>query len=306
MQRNPLAFAKMINSGACYQANDCNFIQRLLGLCPTPMPTQTPCAMRDQNGVNVLGATAYTETDAGETLAHDPVAVTALMMVQMNSFIASHERGWITLGTWTQSPENIVANTSVPLINDIAEKVVEGYCLDSTNPLSVVNSAYPSVAQDALLQSLAGNPLVRSEVSIDATRVDEFRADTEQPLQYVINPPGATRAIVIGGANVSRARLSYQCMVGQQAVINGDPNTFTNALSATGNFSCNTCPTVSEWWWLIPSTVTPNDRISIGGLIGQQIGATQRYIRVSESQSCIFDKKLWRLFICRILQLSAG
>ena len=271
MRNNPLAFANMMNAGVCYQGT-------------TPTPTPIPCAMRDRNGVNVLAATAFTETDAGGVLAQDPVAVTALMMVQMNSFIASRERGWIKLGTWTQDPDDIIAPTSVPVINDIAGKVVEGYCLDSTNPLALVNSSYPSVAQDSLLQSLAGNPLARFEASIDATRADEFRADLiRQPLQYVITPLGATRAIVIGGPNVPRAWLGYQCAVGQQAVINGDPNTFTNPLSAEGNHICTPCTNVSEWWWLIPNTVTPNDRVSIGGLVGQQLGANQRYIRVSDT-----------------------
>lgn len=44
MQSNPLLFANVVNSGMCLQVTDCNFIERLFGLCPTPEPfvTNTP------------------------------------------------------------------------------------------------------------------------------------------------------------------------------------------------------------------------------------------------------------------------
>jgi RHS repeat-associated protein len=288
MSMSPTLFANLMNAGMCYQTNDCNIIQRLLGLCPTPPPpTQTPCGMRDNNGVNVLAATAITESDGFGPLAQDDAAVAALMAMQLNTFIATNGASWRELGTWTgagQSAATIVADSTQTRILDIATQMVNGYCTNPSDPMALVNQSYPNIAGNQCLQGIAGNPDARFEVSIDATRAADFRADSNYPLQCVFEASGADRAIVVGGVDITGAWLGYQCAVGEQAVLARDPNTITNALSATGNYSCTPCTTVNEWWWRIPSSLSADVRNQIGTQIGQPISATQQFVRVNNSQ----------------------
>jgi len=243
--------------------------------------------MRDKRGIDVLAATAITETDSGGLLSQNRNAVLALMLMQVNTFIATGEASWRELGTWEDnglSSETVVADRNQTMIIDIASLVVEGYCQNPANLLAVVNAKYPTIASDHPLQNLAGKPDARFESSIDATRIDQFRQDSRQPLQYVIEVPDATRAIVLGGGNVPRAWLGYQCPVGQQARLTSDPNTMTTAKSRPENHECITCPNVGYWWWQIPDTVTNENRNQIGVQIGQEISPNVRYIRVSENQ----------------------
>ncbi|MCC6615500.1 MAG: hypothetical protein IT320_18650 [Anaerolineae bacterium] len=289
-------------SGRCYQATDCScHVWPFNLLCqsgspifrpcnartPTPVPTLAPCGMRDKNGVNVLAATAITESDGFGPLAQNDVAIAGLMVMQLNTFIATGGINWRELGTWTsagQSTTMIVADPSQTRILNIATQIVNGYCANPSDPMALVNQSYPDIAGNRCLQGIAGNPDARSEVSIDATRAAEFRADPNYPLQCVFEASGADRAIVVGGAEITRAWLGYQCAVGEQAVLARDPNTIINALSATGNYTCTPCTTVAEWWWHIPSSLSTEVRNQIGTQVGQQISATQQFVRVNRSQ----------------------
>jgi RHS repeat-associated protein len=279
-------------SGKCLQTDVCaNLPIWLRWLCEIPnqipVPTLTPCGMRDNNGVNVLAATAITESDGFGPLTQDNAAVAALMVMQVNTFIATNGANWRELGTWTgagRSPATIVADPTQTRILDIATHIVNGYCSNPSDPMALVNQSYPNIAGNQCLQDIAGNQNARFEISIDATRAADFRADSNYPLKCVFEAPGADRAIVVGGVEITRAWLGYQCAVGEQAVLARDPNTITNALSATGNYSCTPCTTVNQWWWRIPTSLSADIRNQIGTQIGQQISVNQQFVRTSNSQ----------------------
>ena len=206
------------------------------GVCPpsaVPTPTETPCVMRQQNGVNVLASTADTETDGRGELAQSDAAVAALMLTQVNSFQCG---GWYTLGTWAannRTPETLVADSSHPVVArmiDIAEVMVDSYCqTNGTNPFALFDSQqYPEItamASDQRLQALIGNCNAVNEISIDASRADQFRNDPDYPLQYVVTPPaGARRTVVIGGRDVPGAWLRYQCHADEVEVMRENPS----------------------------------------------------------------------------------
>src|SRR5690606_27494399 len=118
----------------------CNNLPIWLGwLCEIPdqIPTLTPCGMRGKNGVNVLVASAITESDGFGPLTQDNVAVAALMAMQVNTFIATNGTNWRELGTWTgagQSAATIVADPAQTRILDIAAQMVNGYCSNPSDP----------------------------------------------------------------------------------------------------------------------------------------------------------------------------
>ncbi len=218
----------------------------------TPTATPTPCDMRAQNGINVLAATAIAETDAGGSLSQNNEAVAALMLMQVNSFRAG---SWRQLGTFAKqnkTPETIIADTRQTQIMEIANLMVEGYC-QSGNALSQFNGGnYPEVANSQALAQIAGNTNARFEISIAASRAEQFRSDTAAyPLQFVVTAPGADRAIVIGDGNITNAWLRYQCPSGEVEVMRENPSSMNRPYTIDDKegekFECRPCR-LSHYW----------------------------------------------------------
>ena len=230
--------------------------------------------MRDQNGVNALAATAIAETDGGGALSQDDVAVAALMLMQVNSFRAG---SWRQLGTFAgqnATPSTIVADPSQTRIIAIATSMVDGYC-QNANPLSQFNANnYPAIANSDALATIAGNINARFEISIDASRVDQFRSDPDYPLQFVITAEGADRAVVIGDANITNAWIEYQCPVGQNHIVGTSQNPDELGTLQLGvNVTCQPCiRSTRQWWynsgdgnWELLSETQFQERIRSGG-----------------------------------------
>ncbi len=248
---------------------------------PTPEPTVTSCGMRDQNGVNALAATAIAETDGGGALSQNNVAVAALMLMQVNSFRTG---SWRQLGTFAgqnATPLTIVADQTQTRIIDIAALMVSGYC-QNANPLSQFNANnYPSIANSNELVTIAGNSDARFEISIDASRAEQFANDPAYPLQFILTAPDADRAIVIGGANITNAWLRYQCPNGQVEVMRENPSNMSTPFTANDaegeKFTCESCR-LSHYWWLNSSTgvyeritteeLLSNSRVGFGATCG--------------------------------------
>jgi len=233
----------------------------------TPSPTETPvpCAMRDRNGVNVLAATANTETDSGGILANHDSSVAALMLMQINSFRALNN--WVTLGTWGVSPEALPYNSAIPRLNEMAQLMVDGYC-QMGDPLSRFSSdKFPEIASSGILRAIANDSLARFEISIHATRATQFTNDDAYPIRYVIFPPfGASKAIVIGDANITNAWLRYQCELLDLSITFGPKfelmrenpanmsRPYTGKDEKGAKYTCEpgtnkvTCPNLSHYW----------------------------------------------------------
>ncbi len=223
----------------------------------TPTATPTPCDMRAQNGINVLAATAIAETDAGGSLSQNNEAVAALMLMQVNSFRAG---SWRQLGTFAKqnkTPETIIADTRQTQIMEIANLMVEGYC-QSGNALSQFNGGnYPEVANSQALAQIAGNTNARFEISIAASRAEQFRSDPAYPLQFVVTAPGADRAIVVGDGNITNAWLRYQCPAGEVEIMRENPSSMSTPYTIGDKegekFECRPCR-LSHYWWQNPAT----------------------------------------------------
>ncbi len=216
----------------------------------TPEP---PCNMREQNGVNVLAAMAFTETGANNTaspLTENNLAVAALMIMQVNNFRSG---GWKTLGTWAgigHTPLTIVAPSDQVRLIDIATLMVDGYCA-SEDPLALFTTDnYPEIAGSEGLREIATNPLARNEISINASRAEQFRNDPAYPVQFVVTAEGFSRAVVIGTDEITRAFLDYQCPLGENAVLTDSPDVLGRPLSQRGKYECKECNRATRhWWW---------------------------------------------------------
>jgi hypothetical protein len=232
---------------------------------PNPEATLIPCSMRDRNGVNVLAATANAETDGGSYLANDDVVVAALMLIQVNTFRGTGN--WIALGTFGSTPpENLPTNPNIPRMNDIASIMVESFCTTG-EPLTLFgDDVYPRIANDPTLAQIAADISVRFEVSIHATRSDQFRADDEYSVKYVFNAPNAIKAVVIGDVSITNAWLRYQCPLEdpnrtsgpKYELMRGNPThierPFTDPDSNGAKFSCepgkeeDSCARLTHYW----------------------------------------------------------
>jgi hypothetical protein len=145
---------------------------------------------------------------------------------------------------------------------------------------------YPRIANSGALATIAGNIDARFEISIDASRAEQFASDTAYPLQFVITAEGADRAIVIGDANVTNAWIGYQCGIEEQYVINDYPDVIraretNNTLSNDGNFECRPKPCrITEWY----VRVNPDQRTRVAEIIGRPLSGSALYEAVTTTQ----------------------
>ncbi len=271
---NTLMLASVMNSSLCSlsgQQADCSCYGIFSFLCPnflppcsvttlpTPAPsspisptTTPPCSMREKNGVNVLAATAIAETDGGGSLFQSNEAVIALMLMQANSYRAGN---WRQLGTFerqNRTPLTIVADQSQTRIINLANLVVEGYCQNGDALSQFTQNNYPGITNNDVLAQIAENINARFEISIDASRAEQFRSDPAYPLQFVITAPGANKAIVIGDANITNAWLRYQCPAGQAEIMRENPANMMLPYTAPDElgkkYSCGPCSEPSHYW----------------------------------------------------------
>jgi hypothetical protein len=252
----------------------------------TATPTVALCEIRDEmNAVNVLAWTANSETDGGGPLSQDDTLAVGLMLMQINTYRANGQ--WRTLGTWGRAGYNLDGSNLPPLNNDrlnaIAELMVANFCQNNTDPLSgFANSSYPSIATNATLQAINNDIEARFEVSIAASRAQQFREDGAYRVRYVLEVPGAAIAVIIGGADVTNAWLGYQCPLGQEAVLRTDPDDMQPPFTAPDlddapDFTCQV-GTVLEWWMGMPDDAAKRHQIET--YIGRPIQGNYEVVTV--------------------------
>jgi hypothetical protein len=147
----------------------------------------------------------------------------------------------------------------------IAEVMVDSYCqTNGSDPFALFDpQEYPAItamASDPELRAFVGNCSVTHEVSIAATRADQFRNDPLYSVRYVVPPPpGARRTVVIGNNAITNAWIRYQCPAGRVEIMRENPSDmeqpYTRPDEEGAKFSCEQCRgSEPSYYWVYNSS----------------------------------------------------